>query len=304
VRHFRKRHSRLKQYSGNVLIDRDSVIVRQGGRHGHSLSQPRFRGAFFLGLGLAARFVLGLAFTRCWGGLFATTSTARSKRAHASGCSSGSFVETGLAMNMPRTKPIVRYKRPRPKKKQRTPQQLGGIYSGGINNDQFALAIGRILAQLPHIEEEMIRFMALLLGDETSPARQVFRALNSEDARVKVMRALLEQAQHNDGKGPEFDEVIDLFVEIKTRRNAYAHGLWWTHEETGRMFLAEASTNESVAYFVQREIKLGELNATINRMDELRAKLRPIIFPAAFAKDGSLRPSPKTLPPPPDEAGS
>jgi hypothetical protein len=43
---------------------------------------------------------LGLvfAFTLCCGGLFATTSTARSKRAHASGCNSVSFDGSRLAM--------------------------------------------------------------------------------------------------------------------------------------------------------------------------------------------------------------
>jgi hypothetical protein len=39
-----------------------------------------------------------LAFVLCCGGLFATTSTARSKRAHASGCNSGSFFESEFVM--------------------------------------------------------------------------------------------------------------------------------------------------------------------------------------------------------------
>ena len=46
------------------------------------------------------RLGLVFAFTLCCGGLFATTSTARSKRAHASGCNSGSFFGSGLAMTV------------------------------------------------------------------------------------------------------------------------------------------------------------------------------------------------------------
>jgi hypothetical protein len=55
-------------------------------------------------LGLAARFALGFA-GRCCGGLFATTSTARSKRAHASGCISGFFLGSVFAMPEDYTSP-------------------------------------------------------------------------------------------------------------------------------------------------------------------------------------------------------
>jgi hypothetical protein len=51
-------------------------------------------------LGLAAFFDLAFGFTRCCGGLFATTSAARSKRAHASGCSSTSLGGYVLPMKL------------------------------------------------------------------------------------------------------------------------------------------------------------------------------------------------------------
>jgi hypothetical protein len=113
-------------------------------------------------------------------------------------------------MNMPRSKPIIRYnKRPPTKQKRRIPRRPEGSYRPGIHNAQFAALVERIVAYLPHIEERMIG-SATLMGDPTSPARQVFRSLNSEDARVKVMRALLEQAKINQARGQEFDEAIDL----------------------------------------------------------------------------------------------
>jgi hypothetical protein len=62
---------------------------REGGAAVERLRRYSFR-AFLRGLLCD----LGLRFTRCCGGLFATTSTARSKRAHASECSS--FVGSGF----------------------------------------------------------------------------------------------------------------------------------------------------------------------------------------------------------------
>src|SRR5438552_18089527 len=47
-------------------------------------------------------------FTRCCGGLFATTPAARSKRCHASGCNSTSLFGSDLVMT---TKPFPGYKR-------------------------------------------------------------------------------------------------------------------------------------------------------------------------------------------------
>jgi hypothetical protein len=124
----------------------------------------------------------------------------------------------------------------------------------------------------------MIEVMAILMGDRSSPARQVFRSLNSEDARVKVMRSLLEQAPSNKNKGQEFDEIIDLFVEVKKKRNIYAHGLWATHLSSGRVFIQEASTDAVMTFLSRREVKIGELKASLSRMAELWAKTVVVIF--------------------------
>jgi hypothetical protein len=142
----------------------------------------------------------------------------------------------------------------------------------------------------------MINIMALLLGGRNAPARQVFRSLNSEDARVRVMRSLLEQASINKDKGKEFDEIIDIFVEIKKKRNAYAHGLWSTHD-SGRVFLQETSTDPINSFMSEREVKTGELNAALNRVRELFKKSMPILYPEYFGPDGKFRPS-RQMPPP------
>lgn len=199
-------------------------------------------------------------------------------------------------MNTPRSKPLVRFDKPRPgRAKVKIPPALDGVYRAGLHNPQFTHLIGSLITILPHIEESMIHVMALLLGESDAPARQVFRSLNSEDARIKIMRSLLEHARHNTQKGREFDEIIDLFVEIKQSRNRYAHGLWWTHDETGRAFLEEASPDHARTFLSRREIKIGEINAAIQRIDKFFSKWKAIRFPQYFDAEGNPRlPLPET----------
>ena len=144
--------------------------------------------------------------------------------------------------------------------------------------------------------------MALLLGDKNAPAHQVLRALTSEDARVKVLRALLERSPINKDRGREFDEIIDLFVEIKKKRHNYAHGLWSTHE-SGRTFLAEPSTDQMVFFVRQREVRDKELNETLRRMDEFFRRSMGILYPDDYDTAGKRRPSPQIPPEQPRVTG-
>lgn len=203
-------------------------------------------------------------------------------------------------MNTPRSKSIVRYNLRRPSKKKRQ-DHPDGTYTGGLHNPAFLNLLGQIVTYLPQIEERMIDIMALMMGGRGSPAREVFRSLNSEDARVKIMRAMLEHSHSNTDKGQEFDEVIDLFVEVKNARNAYVHGLWETHS-TGRAFLSEPSSDLVAAFLSQREVTLGELEKTLARMSELWRKTLAISYPEVFGPNRKLPTSPQTLPPqpPPD----
>jgi hypothetical protein len=134
------------------------------------------------------------------------------------------------------------------------------------------------VTQLPQIEEKMIDVMAILMGGlDHAPARQVFRSLKSEQARILVLRSMLEEGPLNKEKGLEFDEVISLFDEVRDKRNAYVHGLWDTHTESRRAFLQEASTDKISAFLSEREVKDGEMKAALKRMDELYAKCVALI---------------------------
>jgi hypothetical protein len=202
-------------------------------------------------------------------------------------------------MNTPRTKPLVRFSGP-PKKKGRS-QSPNGHYTEGLHNDEMAALVGKIVTGLVPIEETMIAIMAILMGGIKSPARQVFRSLNSEEARVKIMQSLLERHPLNKDKGREFDDIIALFIEVKRKRNAYAHGLWHTHNDTGRVFISELSPDFFPAFLTQREVKKTELLEALRRMNELQRRSLPIIWPQSFGKDGKPLPSPQRQPLPHSE---
>jgi hypothetical protein len=133
---------------------------------------------------------------------------------------------------------------------------------------------------MPHIEEMMIAFLARLLGHPPTsdgPARQVFRALKSEEARIQVLRALLENAHINLEKPQIYDEVIEGFAAVKNTRNDFAHDLWFTHE-SGRVYLAPCSTDmEPWIHQTKRRVTLPELEFNLKRIEELAKKIRDAV---------------------------
>jgi hypothetical protein len=151
--------------------------------------------------------------------------------------------------------------------------RLHGTYFHGIPPD-FAQIIGHIVVQWALLEEEMIAIMASLLGDiHDSPARQVFRSLTSEQVRLKVMRSLLHEAKMNVSKSAFYDEVIAEFASLNKIRNSYVHGLWSTHQETGKVFIAEATSDEDFPFFANKRIVLKQLEDTLKRIIELARKV-------------------------------
>jgi hypothetical protein len=150
----------------------------------------------------------------------------------------------------------------------------------------------------------MIDVMSLLLGGTRhAPGRQVFRSLVSEEARVRVMRSLLEHSRLNHDKTQEFDDVIDLFVQVKTRRNALAHGLWQTHQD-GSVWIQEPSPDETAEFHSAREVKIGELDDLLKQMSDLFGKCLAIAYPEVFSESAKKRSASRRKPPtPPDVTG-
>jgi len=135
-------------------------------------------------------------------------------------------------MNTPRTKPPVRY--------QFSLDDMlpPGSYTSGIHNTEIATDVCRIITEWPHIEEQFIPLFAQLTGiNDINSARIVFRTIVSQDARLKIMMAMLEKSPHHADKAVKFDELIAEFKSLNGARNEYAHALWWT-EDRGDVYLS------------------------------------------------------------------
>lgn len=147
-----------------------------------------------------------------------------------------------------------------------------GAWSAGLWNDAHAAILGRIAGSMPQIDELMGDLTARLLGDAGMAGRTVFRGLANDEQRLKVLRALLEEAPGNIGEGDEFDAAMAAYAGARRRWRAFIHGLWYTHEN-GRTFLAAPGAADAATFLVAREVKTAELEAELGRVTALGTTL-------------------------------
>jgi hypothetical protein len=151
-----------------------------------------------------------------------------------------------------------------------------GGYAGGIKDPAFAAKFGEMASLWPHIEDNMIDVLTELLGgDYGLPSRQIYRSIISPQARIKVLRSLLQRTEMNQSKDKIYDEILDKFSSLNDLRNTYLHGLWHTHE-SGRVFFIEASVDET-SLFENRVVKIEEIVSAIRKMTELEDRIASLI---------------------------
>lgn len=183
-------------------------------------------------------------------------------------------------MNTPRSRPSIRYPMHKSKRTEAN-KAVDGTYAGGLTPPQFLIALGRIVSDWAHLEEMMILFMGRLLSDDmASPARQIFRSVNSTQARIAILRSLLEESHRNKDKGPEFDDIIDEFESLTTERNNYVHGLWFTNAATDAVSRSDPSiTHEIWPFMTAKPISIRQAEHVLHRMGLLRRKLIDTALP-------------------------
>jgi hypothetical protein len=155
-----------------------------------------------------------------------------------------------------------------------------GKYSTGLVDDDYAAALGDLTAYWSHIEEAMIFFFELLLGHNpsvASPARQIYRSITAPNARIKVLRAVLEKSEINRTKTAEYDEIISEFDSLNSKRNTYVHGLWETHE-SGKAFLS-APGSDDFYFYKRREVPIQELQNVVIRIRNLARRINRLRWP-------------------------
>jgi hypothetical protein len=153
------------------------------------------------------------------------------------------------------------------------PIPTNGSYETGVTEPKMAAILGQMATYWPQVEDAMIDlFHDLVGGQDELASRLIFKTLINPQARIKVLKRLLERSPLNKDKGAAYDEVIKQFSDLNDARNSYLHGLWQTFEDK-RTFLAELSLDED--YFMhQREVTHDEIEAVFNRMLSLRATIR------------------------------
>jgi hypothetical protein len=101
------------------------------------------------------------------------------------------------------------------------------------------------------------RYLDGLIGSKSAPARQIFHSVISNNARKILMLACLQKSRINVRKNDLYENIIAQFSALNATRNAFLHGLWYTHE-SGRIFLSESAVND-FHYTDAREVKIEEL---------------------------------------------
>jgi hypothetical protein len=178
-------------------------------------------------------------------------------------------------MNTPRTKSPKRWKHFVERK--RTTPLVSGHSSLGINNPNFLQRIGAVATAWPFLEEAMADIFRELVGavPNQMPYRHILREIISAQARIKLMRSLLENHPLNMAKGADYDKIIDEFESLNKIRNAYIHGLWSTHE-SGKVYLSSPEGDQIWFFDNEKEVRLKDMDNMLERMRELKNSIRSV----------------------------
>lgn len=185
-------------------------------------------------------------------------------------------------MNTPRApKPPKRWK---PQTKP-SPHAEGGYF--GIVEPKAAAAFGFIITYWPHIEEWMIRVLDELLTGERAPhmsgrvspaARQVWSSVINAQARIKIMRTLLEKGPQNVAMPGGYDAILDEFDSLNDLRNRLVHGLWMTDHDRKRVMYWPAA--------VEEHTKRQPLRVTVEELEHVEARMKNLMQ-AIHARNGT-----------------
>jgi hypothetical protein len=72
----------------------------------------------------------------------------------------------------------------------------------------------------------------------------VWKAILNPKAKADLMESLLEKSPANKALGAEFDAIISEFRSVSKIRNDYVHGLWWTSDGDGSLWLAKPKDDD------------------------------------------------------------
>lgn len=158
-----------------------------------------------------------------------------------------------------------------------------GVHTMAALDHEILVRVGKIATTWPHVEAAMIRLLSGLMGDKLDHvAGSVFRSIINQQARIAVMRDLLDNVFINEGRSPIWRETLDEFSDLNAIRNTYLHSMWVTHED-GRTFLSDPGASHRDPR-QSRRVTYKELNAVSARMEALVRRVH-IVIAAEIRRD-------------------
>lgn len=177
-------------------------------------------------------------------------------------------------MNTPSSKKPLRYD---PTRFPRNSELKENAYALGVEDNQILTKLGQLAASWPHVEEDMITILATLMGaDQKTPVREIFRSIIAQEAKIKMMRHLLEETEANTHRGPHFDKIIKEFAALNALRNKYIHGLWFNAD--GETFLSTTDPAHHPFFTTTRKIEASELEIFLSRCLNLKSAINAVRF--------------------------
>ncbi|MTD94968.1 hypothetical protein GIW81_11565 [Hyphomicrobium sp. xq] len=190
-----------------------------------------------------------------------------------------------------------------PRKKRRYKWQIdlnggppgGEAYTCALTNEKYGALLANIISAFEHLETAMPQLLSILLGlQDERTAGYVYRTLRNPNIRHDVLRELLEMSPNNAQLGDEYDGLLSEYSALRTARNDYAHGLWFTRSRDGAVFLSK-SDDHGFGYFTATPEPIENLAKVRDRILVLESEVRKTA--SAHARFGRTTQLPDSLQP-------
>ncbi|MEQ1718798.1 MAG: hypothetical protein ABL907_22895 [Hyphomicrobium sp.] len=164
-----------------------------------------------------------------------------------------------------------------PKQKRRhKPKNVSSKNSGkrfvlALENQEYALKFALILSEFEHLDSMLMpQVLWRLMGSKHSDVSgYIYRTLRNPSLKLSILKTLLERSSVNVHHPDQYDQILTLYEEVRGRRNDYAHGLWYTRDGDGAVFLAKRD-DDGLAFFEAKEEPITALGETITKIRTLK----------------------------------
>ncbi|HEX8482872.1 MAG TPA: hypothetical protein VF650_13300 [Allosphingosinicella sp.] len=176
-----------------------------------------------------------------------------------------------------------------------------GAWAHSLDNPEYAISLAGIVAGFVHLESNMVKVLAVLLGmKDTHTARYVWRSVKSPRGRIEMLRVLLQEAPENIDAEDHYDFILSEFSRINSRRNDFVHGQWYTDIlGSGAVMLAKLNTDpHGFGFHAAEPVELKELQTLQADIGELHRFINMWVIPAFGPRQLSEHPPPPSEPDP------